>query len=68
MDERVREAWQRSFFRQGRFQTHYQPVIVRLFSNEISVTHVLEDDLMLEPFTMKNGFYEVPRFSHARAK
>ena len=26
----------------------------------ISVTHVLEDDLMKEPFTMKDGFYEVP--------
>jgi L-alanine-DL-glutamate epimerase-like enolase superfamily enzyme len=26
----------------------------------ISITHVLEDDLMLEPFTMKGGFYEVP--------
>lgn len=26
----------------------------------ISITHVLEDDLMLEPFTMKDGFYEVP--------
>ena len=34
MDERVREAWQRSFFRQGRFQTHYEPVIVRLFSDD----------------------------------
>ncbi len=26
----------------------------------ISITHVLEDDLMLEPFTMRDGFYEVP--------
>ena len=26
----------------------------------ISVTHVLEDDLMKEPFTMKDGFYQVP--------
>ena len=34
MDGRVREAWQRSFFRQGRFQTHYEPVIVQLFSDE----------------------------------
>ena len=33
MDERVREAWQRSFIRQGRFQTHYEPVIVRLFTD-----------------------------------
>ena len=34
MDVRVREAWQRSFFRQGRFQTHYEPVIVRLFTDD----------------------------------
>ncbi len=34
MDERVREAWQRSFFRQGRFQTHFEPVIVRLLGEE----------------------------------
>lgn len=34
MDESVREAWQRSFFRQGRFQTHYEPVIVRLSGEE----------------------------------
>lgn len=34
MEERVREAWQRSFFRQGRFQTHYEPVIVQLFSDD----------------------------------
>jgi D-galactarolactone cycloisomerase len=26
----------------------------------ISITHVLEDDLMKEPFTMKDGFYELP--------
>ncbi|NND34167.1 MAG: mandelate racemase/muconate lactonizing enzyme family protein [Saprospiraceae bacterium] len=26
----------------------------------ISITHVLVDDLMQEPFEMKNGFYEVP--------
>ena len=26
----------------------------------ISITHVLVDDLMQEPFTMKSGFYEVP--------
>lgn len=30
MDERVREAWQASFFRQNRFQTHYEPIIVRI--------------------------------------
>ena len=34
MDERVRDAWQRSFFRQGRFQTHYEPVIVRVVTDE----------------------------------
>ena len=34
MDERVRVAWQRSFFRQGRFQTHYQPLIVKLFTDD----------------------------------
>ena len=34
MDERVREAWQKSFFRQGRFQTHYEPVIVKLFTDD----------------------------------
>ena len=34
MDERVRVAWQRSFFRQGRFQTHYEPVIVKLFADD----------------------------------
>ncbi len=31
MDEYVRDAWQRSLFRQGRFQTYYEPVIVRRF-------------------------------------
>ena len=30
MDERVREAWQASFFRQNRFQTHYEAIIVRI--------------------------------------
>ena len=34
MDERVRAAWQRSFFRQGRFQPHYEPVIVKLFTDD----------------------------------
>jgi len=33
-DERVREAWQKSFFRQGKFKTHHEPVIVRLFTDE----------------------------------
>ena len=27
----------------------------------ISVTHVLEDDLIFEPFEMNEGFHEVPR-------
>ena len=34
MHERVREAWQRSFRLQGRFQTHYYPTIVRLYTDE----------------------------------
>ena len=34
MHERVREAWQRSFRLQNRFQTHYEPVIVKLTSDE----------------------------------
>ena len=29
MDERVHDAWQRNLFQQGRFQTHYEPAIVR---------------------------------------
>ncbi len=33
MHERVREAWQRSFRMQNRFQTHYEPVIVKLASD-----------------------------------
>lgn len=34
MHERVREAWQRSFKLQDRFQTHYEPAIVKLTSDE----------------------------------
>jgi len=34
MHERVREAWQRSFFLQGRRQTHYSATLVRLFTDE----------------------------------
>jgi L-alanine-DL-glutamate epimerase-like enolase superfamily enzyme len=30
MHERVREAWQKSFFQQDRLQTHYEPTIIRL--------------------------------------
>lgn len=30
MDIRVREAWQRSWFLQNRFQTHHEPVLVKL--------------------------------------
>ena len=30
MDLRVREAWQRSWFLQNRFQTHHEPVLVKL--------------------------------------
>jgi L-alanine-DL-glutamate epimerase-like enolase superfamily enzyme len=34
MHERVREAWQKSFQLQDRFQTHYEPALVRLTSDE----------------------------------
>ena len=34
MHERVRDAWQRSFVQQGRFQTHYEPLIVRVFTDD----------------------------------
>ena len=34
MHERVREAWQRSFKLQDRFQTHYEPVLVKLKSED----------------------------------
>jgi L-alanine-DL-glutamate epimerase-like enolase superfamily enzyme len=34
MHERVREAWQASFFRQGRFQTHYEMTLLRLHTDE----------------------------------
>ena len=34
MHERVREAWQRSFFLQGRYQTHYNATLVRLYTDE----------------------------------
>ena len=30
MDVRVRDAWQRSWFMQNRFQTHHEPVLVKL--------------------------------------
>ena len=34
MHERVREAWQRSFTLQGRFQTHYSATMVRVHTDE----------------------------------
>ena len=34
MYEPVREAWQASFFRQNRFQTHYHPIMVKLHTDE----------------------------------
>jgi L-alanine-DL-glutamate epimerase-like enolase superfamily enzyme len=34
MHERVRDAWQKSFKLQDRFQTHYEPVLVKLRSDE----------------------------------
>ncbi len=48
MDERVREAWQRSFFRQGRFQTHYEPVIVQLFTDD-GLVGIGDADMAAEP-------------------
>lgn len=47
MDERVREAWQRSFVRQGRFQTHYEPAIVQLFTDD-GLVGVGDADMPLE--------------------
>jgi D-galactarolactone cycloisomerase len=41
------------------FQAH-QAAALPGIEYTISITHVLEDDLMVEPFTMKDGFYEVP--------
>lgn len=35
MHERVREAWQKSFFLQSRFQTHFTPTIVRIFAGDL---------------------------------
>ena len=34
MAERVREAWTEAYKLQGRFQTHYEPVFVRLYTDE----------------------------------
>ena len=42
------------------FQAH-QAAAFPGIAYTISVTHVLEDDLMLEPFVMKDGFYEIPK-------
>ena len=42
------------------FQAH-QAAAFPGIAYTISITHVLEDDLMLEPFAMKDGFYDVPR-------
>ena len=44
MHERVRDAWQRSFRLQNRFQTHYEPVIVKLTSEE-GVTGIGDADM-----------------------
>jgi len=41
------------------FQAH-QAAAFPAIEYVISVTHVLEDDLMLEPFTVEDGFYEIP--------
>ena len=34
MDVRIRDAWQRSWFLQNRHQTHHEPVVVKLYTDE----------------------------------
>jgi len=41
------------------FQAH-QTAAYSGLQYAISITHVLEDDLMKEPFTMRNGYYSIP--------
>jgi L-alanine-DL-glutamate epimerase-like enolase superfamily enzyme len=42
------------------FQAH-QVAAYRGLEYSIAITHVLEDDCMKEPFTVRNGYYEIPR-------
>lgn len=41
------------------FQTH-QTAAFPGVEHAVSITHVIQDNLMMEPFDMKNGLYEVP--------
>lgn len=41
------------------FQAH-QTAAFPGIQHAVSITHVIQDDLMVEPFKMKDGFYEVP--------
>ncbi len=41
------------------FQAH-QAAAYRGIEYVISITHVLEDDCMREPFTVQNGYYKIP--------
>ena len=41
------------------FQAH-QTAAFPGIQHAVSITHVIQDDLMVEPFEMKNGYYEVP--------
>lgn len=41
------------------FQAH-QAAAFPGIEHAISITHVIQNDLMIEPFEMKNGLYEVP--------
>lgn len=42
------------------FQAHHAAAFPGI-QYVISITHVLEDDCMLEPFTVQNGTYEIPK-------
>ena len=50
MDIRVREAWQRSWFLQNRFQTHHEPVLVKL-KTDLGLVGI--GDSMLSPARTK---------------
>ena len=41
------------------FQAH-QAAAFPGIQHAVSITHVIQDDLMIEPFEMKDGLYEVP--------
>ena len=50
MDVRVREAWQHSWFMQNRFQTHHEPVLVKL-TTDAGIVGI--GDSMLSPARTK---------------